>query len=142
MSLKQERIVIKAGTTTLTNELGNSNLHRMEELALAISDIQNMGHEVILVSSGAIAVGEGVGQVFFFFLLGDVLGIQQDLGYGFVVVAEKFVVEEHVGALSYGCGRLLHPHAAGLFLEAHFVGSYGYGAGGYENDLMSHISCL
>ena len=57
MSLKQERIVIKAGTTTLTNELGNSNLHRMEELALAISDIQNMGHEVILVSSGAIAVG-------------------------------------------------------------------------------------
>ena len=57
MNLKPERIVIKVGTTTLTNELGNSNLHRMEELALAIADIQNMGHEVILVSSGAIAVG-------------------------------------------------------------------------------------
>ena len=57
MSLKQERIVIKVGTSTLTNELGNSNLHRMEELAMAIADIQNMGHEVILVSSGAIAVG-------------------------------------------------------------------------------------
>ena len=57
MSLKQERIVIKAGTTTLTNELGNSNLRRMEELAMVIADIQNMGHEVILVSSGAIAVG-------------------------------------------------------------------------------------
>lgn len=57
MNLKKERIVIKVGTSTLTNELGNSNLHRMEELALAIADIQNMGHEVILVSSGAIAVG-------------------------------------------------------------------------------------
>ncbi len=57
MSLKKERIVIKVGTSTLTNELGNSNLHRMEELAMTIADIQNMGHEVILVSSGAIAVG-------------------------------------------------------------------------------------
>ena len=46
MSLKKERIVIKVGTSTLTNELGNSNLHRMEELDKTIADIQNMGHEV------------------------------------------------------------------------------------------------
>ena len=57
MKIKQERIVVKVGTSTLTNELGNSNLQRMETLALALSDIQNRGNEVILVSSGAIAVG-------------------------------------------------------------------------------------
>ena len=55
--MKRDRIVIKVGTSTLTNELGNSNLRTMEKLAMVLSDIQNMGHEVILVSSGAIAVG-------------------------------------------------------------------------------------
>ncbi len=48
---------MKVGTSTITNELGNSKLRTMEELALAISDLQNMGNEVVLVSSGAIAVG-------------------------------------------------------------------------------------
>ena len=51
--MKRDRIVIKVGTSTLTNELGNSNLRTMEKLAMVLSDIQNMGHEVILVSSGA-----------------------------------------------------------------------------------------
>ncbi|MEE1196872.1 MAG: glutamate 5-kinase [Lachnospiraceae bacterium] len=57
MSVKRNRIVIKVGTSTLTNELGHSNLRAMEKLALVLSDIQNMGHEIILVSSGAISVG-------------------------------------------------------------------------------------
>jgi glutamate 5-kinase len=57
MKRKTERIVVKVGTSTLTGELGNSNLKRMEQLALVLSDIHNQGHEVILVSSGAIAVG-------------------------------------------------------------------------------------
>ena len=55
--MKRDRIVVKVGTSTLTNELGNSNLRTMEKLAMVLSDIQNMGNEVILVSSGAIAVG-------------------------------------------------------------------------------------
>ncbi|MBR2189586.1 MAG: glutamate 5-kinase [Eubacterium sp.] len=54
---KKRRIVVKVGTSTITNELGNSKLRTMEELALALSDLQNMGNEVVLVSSGAIAVG-------------------------------------------------------------------------------------
>ena len=57
MNPKQRRIVIKVGTSTLTNELGKSNLRTIEKLAMTLSDIQNMGNEVILVSSGAIAVG-------------------------------------------------------------------------------------
>ncbi len=57
MGKKKRRIVVKVGTSTITNELGNSKLRTMEELALALSDLQNMGNEVVLVSSGAIAVG-------------------------------------------------------------------------------------
>lgn len=55
--MKKRRIVVKVGTSTLTNELGNSNLRGMEKLALVLSDVQNLGNEIILVSSGAIAVG-------------------------------------------------------------------------------------
>ena len=57
MAGRYKRIVVKVGTSTLTNELGKSNLRRMEELARTLADIQNKGCEVILVSSGAIAVG-------------------------------------------------------------------------------------
>ncbi len=57
MGIKRNRIVVKVGTSTLTNEMGNSNLRKFEDLALILSDIQNMGNEVVLVSSGAIAVG-------------------------------------------------------------------------------------
>ncbi len=57
MTARKNRIVIKVGTSTLTNENGNSNLRRIELLSRVLSDIQNMGNEVILVSSGAIAVG-------------------------------------------------------------------------------------
>ena len=55
--LHKNRIVVKVGTSTLTNELGNSKLRSFENLALVLSDVQNMGYEVVLVSSGAIAIG-------------------------------------------------------------------------------------
>lgn len=54
---RKRRIVVKVGTSTLTNELGNSRLREMEKLALVLSDVQNLGNQIILVSSGAIAVG-------------------------------------------------------------------------------------
>ncbi len=57
MNLHRNRIVIKVGTSTLTNEEGKSNLRSFEKLALTIADIHNMGYETVLVSSGAIAVG-------------------------------------------------------------------------------------
>ncbi len=57
MGLYQNRIVVKVGTSTLTNEMGKSDLRAFDRLACVLSDIQNMGYEVILVSSGAIAVG-------------------------------------------------------------------------------------
>ena len=54
-----QRIVVKVGTSTLTRENGALNLHNMDHLARALSDLRGMGHEVILVSSGAIGVGTG-----------------------------------------------------------------------------------
>lgn len=54
---KGKRFVIKVGTSTLTTKQGNSDLRNMEKLALVLSDVQNNGNEVILVSSGAIAIG-------------------------------------------------------------------------------------
>lgn len=57
MGIKRNRIVVKVGTSTLTNDMGNSNLRAMDRVARVLSDIQNLGNEVVLVSSGAIAVG-------------------------------------------------------------------------------------
>ena len=54
-----KRIVVKVGTSTLTYENGKSNLKRIERLCKVLSGIHNSGREVILVSSGAIAVGMG-----------------------------------------------------------------------------------
>jgi len=53
------RIVIKIGTSTLTHSTGHLNIRRVEELCKIISDIKNAGHQVIVVSSGAIGMGVG-----------------------------------------------------------------------------------
>jgi len=55
--LKQQRIVVKVGTSTITHDSGALNLHRIEQLVRVLADLSGMGHQVILVSSGAIAVG-------------------------------------------------------------------------------------
>lgn len=53
------RIVIKIGTSTLTHSTGRLNLRLFGGLCKVISDIQGAGNEVIIVSSGAIAMGVG-----------------------------------------------------------------------------------
>lgn len=53
------RIVIKIGTSTLAHQTGHLNIRRVEEICKVISDVKNAGHEVILVSSGAIGMGIG-----------------------------------------------------------------------------------
>ncbi len=54
-----KRIVVKVGTSTLTYETGKTNIRRMKELVEVLSDIENSGTQVVLVSSGAIGVGVG-----------------------------------------------------------------------------------
>ena len=57
--MKNKRIVVKVGTSTLAHPTGLLNIRRVEELCKVLSDLKNAGHEVILVSSGAIGMGAG-----------------------------------------------------------------------------------
>lgn len=53
------RIVVKVGTSTLAYATGRLNIRHTEQLVEVLSDLKNEGHEVILVSSGAIGMGVG-----------------------------------------------------------------------------------
>lgn len=54
----KKRIVVKIGSSSLTHEMtGDINLDKMEKLVRVLTDLSNQGKEVVLVSSGAIAVG-------------------------------------------------------------------------------------
>lgn len=53
------RIVVKVGTSSLTYPTGKIHLRKLESLITVLSDLKNRGLEIILVSSGAIAVGVG-----------------------------------------------------------------------------------
>lgn len=54
---RKQRIVVKVGTSTVTHDSGSPNLKKIEEMIRVLADLKGMGHEVILVTSGAIAVG-------------------------------------------------------------------------------------
>lgn len=81
-----KRIVVKVGTSTLTHETGALNLDRLDRLARTLSDLMNRGQEVILVTSGAIAVG--------------VSAIRKD--------RSGFGVPEKQAAAAIGQSRLMH----------------------------------
>lgn len=49
--------MVKVGTSTLTHKTGKTNIARISDLVNVLADLHNMGHEIILVSSGAIAIG-------------------------------------------------------------------------------------
>ncbi len=55
----KKRIVVKIGSSSLTHEAtGSINLAKMERLVRVLTDLRNQGKDVVLVSSGAIAVGK------------------------------------------------------------------------------------
>lgn len=56
---KYKRIVVKVGTSTLTYPTGLLNIRKIESLVDCISDLQNSGKEMVLVSSGAVSAGLG-----------------------------------------------------------------------------------
>ncbi len=53
------RIVVKVGTSTLAHPTGRLNIRHVEKLVKVLSDLKNAGHELVLVSSGAIGMGVG-----------------------------------------------------------------------------------
>lgn len=56
---KWNRIVIKVGSSTLAYPNGRINIRHVEKLVKILSDLKNAGYEVLLVTSGAIAMGVG-----------------------------------------------------------------------------------
>ncbi|MBQ3566405.1 MAG: glutamate 5-kinase [Oscillospiraceae bacterium] len=55
----KKRIVVKLGTSTLAHKTGRLNIRRMGNLVRVLSDLQNAGKEIIIVSSGAVGLGVG-----------------------------------------------------------------------------------
>ena len=53
------RVVVKAGTNSLTDETSNVDQEKLDKLVDDIMDLRKRGKEVILVSSGAIGAGKG-----------------------------------------------------------------------------------
>jgi glutamate 5-kinase len=55
--MRQNRIVVRIEISTLSNPDGKFNHQKMDRLAMVMSNLNNSGKELILVSSGAIALG-------------------------------------------------------------------------------------
>ncbi|MFC3038756.1 glutamate 5-kinase [Virgibacillus xinjiangensis] len=55
--MKKKRIVVKIGSSSLTNTKGEIDESRLNEHVCALAELRREGHEVILVSSGAVAAG-------------------------------------------------------------------------------------
>lgn len=53
----KKRIVIKIGSSTLAYPTGHLNIRKFCELVEVMSDLKNSGREIVIVSSGAQAVG-------------------------------------------------------------------------------------
>ena len=51
------RVVVKVGTSTLAHKTGCLNIRLVETLCKTLADLQNAGHQIVLVSSGAIGMG-------------------------------------------------------------------------------------
>lgn len=57
MGETKKLLVIKIGTTSLTEKNGDISQPKIVELIRQVADLKDMGHSVVLVSSGAIAAG-------------------------------------------------------------------------------------
>ncbi len=55
--MKKQRIVVKIGSSSLTNSKGSIDEAKIREHVQAISVLKKAGHEMILITSGAVAAG-------------------------------------------------------------------------------------
>ena len=54
-----QKIVVKVGTSTLTNEDGGLNIEKIKKIVSELSNLSNKGYDVVLVTSGAVGAGMG-----------------------------------------------------------------------------------
>lgn len=55
--MKKQRIVVKIGSSSLTNDKGMLSEEKMRDHVEALAHLKQQGHDVILISSGAVAAG-------------------------------------------------------------------------------------
>ena len=97
------RMVIKIGTSTLAHPTGHLNIRLVEQLCKVVSDIKNAGHQVILVSSGAI--GMGVGKLGLRERPGDIPGKQAAAAVGQCEL--MYIYDKLFGEYNHTVGQLL-----------------------------------
>ena len=54
-----QKIVVKVGTSTLTNEDGGLNIEKIKKIVSELSNLSDKGYDVVLVTSGAVGAGMG-----------------------------------------------------------------------------------
>ena len=150
------RVVIKIGTSTLTHSTGNLNIRRVEELCKVMSDIKNAGHEVILVSSGAIGMGVGklgllerptdvptkqaaaaVGQCELMYFYDKIFGEYHHIVAQLLITGEDIANETRHNNFSNTLNRLLQLGALPIINENDTVGTKEIVIG--DNDTLAAI---
>ena len=153
------RIVIKIGTSTLAHGTGKLNIRAFEELTKVISDLKNSGHEIILVSSGAIGMGAGklglserpkdvqskqaaaaVGQCELMYMYDKYFGEYHHTVAQMLLTADDFEDGEKYANLSNTLARLLEFQALPVINENDTVSTAELGIG--DNDTLSALVAI
>ena len=150
------RVVIKIGTSTLTHPTGHLNIRRVEALCKVLSDIKNAGHELILVSSGAIGMGVGklgllerptdvptkqaaaaVGQCELMYFYDKIFGEYHHIVAQLLITGEDIANETRHNNFSNTLNRLLQLGALPIINENDTVGTKEIVIG--DNDTLAAI---
>ena len=150
------RIVIKIGSSTITHGTGRLNIRQVEMLCKVISDIKNAGNEVILVSSGAGAMGAGklgltkrpadmpskqavaaVGQCELMYIYDKLFSEYNLLVAQVLLTAEDFRDERRHFNITNTLNRLLEMDTIPIINENDTVATEEFGIG--DNDTLSAI---
>lgn len=150
------RIVIKVGTSTLAHQGGRLNIRHVEELVKVWSDIENAGHELIIVSSGATGLGVGklqinkpedivtkqaaaaVGQCELMYTYDRLFSMYNHTVAQMLLTWEDFDDERRLHNLSNTLERLLQLHAIPIINENDSVSSDEYSVG--DNDTLAALT--
>ena len=150
------RIVVKVGTSTLAHATGRLNIRHVEQLVKVLSDLKNAGHEMILVSSGAIGMGVGklnlpgrpgdmptkqaaaaVGQCELMYTYDRLFGQYNHTVAQMLLTWEDFDHENRLHNLQNTLERLLQLHAIPIINENDTISTEEIAVG--DNDTLSAV---
>ena len=150
------RMVVKVGTSTLAHPTGLINLRRVEALCRVLSDLKNAGHQLILVSSGAIGMGAGklglksrpqdvagkqaaaaVGQCELMYTYDRLFGQYNHVVAQLLLTADDFSHADRRANLVQALERLLEMNALPVINENDTVATEEFGVG--DNDTLSAL---